>query len=300
MNHATLPSASRSRALLVDAGVALGLLALFGVALGLLAHASRERDRWPPEADTFYLPSSSVLRVLSFGHTELAADLLHTRANVYFGTQLHARMPTRWLGNYLNAALDLDPAFQRLYVSGAAMLVYNGQRIVPPMILEANRILERGRKAFPFDWEIAFQLGFNLLFELPNDAEPNDPRIPQWRQQGVEAMRQAALYEGAPYFVPNLVARMLTKQGSQDLAVKHLEQAYAVAASEEARAQIRSKLIELRGRQMSEGLEEMRRQYRQLIENGFAQVPEALTLALGPRSTSNALAASSPKDKKSP
>jgi hypothetical protein len=299
MNNAPL-AVSRGRTRLVQLGVALGLVALMGAALGLRAQASRTRDRWPPEADTFYLPSAKILKALSFGHTELGAGLLHARANVYFGTQVHAHMPTQWLGKYLETALDLDPQFQRLYVTGSAMLLYNGQRITPPMIIEANRILERGRKAFPFDWEIAFQLGFNLMFELPNDADAGDARIPQWRQQGLEVMREAALLEGVPYYVPNLVARMLTRQGSQDLAVKHLEQAYAVAASDEAREQIRYKLVQLRGRQMSDGLEEMRRQYRQLIEAGFAQVPEAFNLVVGPRSTSTALVAAAQKDKKSP
>lgn len=297
---AATPSPSRGRALLVQVGVALGLVALMAAALGLRAQASRTRDRWPPEADTFYLPSSRILKVLSFGHGELGADLIHARANVYFGTQLHARMPTQWLGKYLDAALDLDPQFKRLYVSGSAMIVYNGQRITPPMVLEANRILERGRKVYPFDWEITFQLGFNLLFELPNDADAGDTRIPEWRQQGVEFLRQAALLEGVPPYLSNLVARMLTRQGSQALAVKHLEQAYAVAASDEAREQIRNKLIQMRGRQMSDGLVEMRRQYSQLIGSGFAQLPEAFTIVVGPRSTSNAIIAAAQKDKKSP
>ena len=43
---------------------------------------------------------------------------------------------------------------------------------------------------------------------------------------------------------------MLTKQGSQNLAVRHLEQAYAVATSEEARTQIRYKLAQLRGNRL--------------------------------------------------
>jgi hypothetical protein len=232
--------------------------------------------------------------VLSFGHSELAADLIHARANVYFGTQMHARMPTKWLASYLKTALDLDPLFQRLYVSGAAMLVYNGQRITPDMVLEANSILERGRKAFPFDGEIAFHLGFNLLFELPNDADPSDGRIPGWRQAGVEILRQAALLEGAPPYMSNLVARMLTKQGSQDLAIKHLEQAYAAAASDDVREQLRRKLFTLRGRQFSDNLAEMHREFAKLIEKGFPHLPEALSLVIGPRITSTGILVARP------
>lgn len=269
--------------------VAIGvlLLALSTIALLCQSRANALHDRWPPEADTFYLPPSRILKLASLGHSELAADLIHSRANVYFGTQLHAHLPTKWLAQYLHTAIDLDPQFRRLYLSGAAMLIYNGQHIVPDMVLAADTVLERGRRAFPFDWEIPFQLGFNLLYELPSNASPDDPRIPGWRQQGVEILRQAALYEGVPYFVPTLVAGMLTKQGSQDLAVRHLEQAYAVAASEEARTQIRSKLAQLQGNQIAEGLAEKQREFQALVDSRYPDLPEAFSLIIGPRITSN-------------
>jgi hypothetical protein len=282
------PSSRRRR---LGPALALGLLLL---ALALVAGFCQSRanalhDRWPPEADTFYLPPSKILKLASLGHSELAADLIHSRANVYFGTQLHARLPTKWLAQYLNTAIDLDPQFRRLYLAGAAMLIYNGQRIVPDMVLAANTVLERGRKAFPFDWEIPFQLGFNLLYELPMDATPDDPRIPSWRQQGVEILRQAALYEGVPYFIPNLVAGMLTKQGSQDLAVRHLEQAYAVATSEESRTQIRNKLFQLRGSQVAQDLTERQHEFQSMVESRYPDFPEAFSLVIGPRITSNSI-----------
>src|SRR5271157_5639417 len=94
--------------------VAIGLLllALSTIALLCLSRANALHDRWPPEADTFYLPPSRILKLASLGHSELAADLIHSRANVYFGTQLHARLPTKWLAQYLHTAIDLDPQFR--------------------------------------------------------------------------------------------------------------------------------------------------------------------------------------------
>src|SRR5664279_3569629 len=265
--------------------VSAGLLAISVVAHLFLAHTTRLRDTWPPEADTFYLPPASALRIASLGHTELLADLIHARANVYFGTQLHARVPTKWLAQYLDAAIDLDPKFERLYLAGAAMLIYNGQRISPDMVLAAIHVLDRGHKAFPFDWEFPFQMGFNLLFELPQDAGEDDPRVPGWRQQGVEMLRQAALYEGIPYYVPNLVARMLTKSGADDLAIRQLEQSYAVATNPEARTQIKNKLFALRGQQFSEHLEENLHEYKRMITYRFPEAPEAFSLVAGPRTT---------------
>ena len=266
-------------------GLLVGLLGLGAFAFLCLQHTTRLRDTWPPEADTFYLPPSSSLRVASLRHTELLADLIHARANVYYGTQLHARVPTKWLAQYLDTAIDLDPKFQRLYLAGAAMMIYNGQRITPDMVLAAIHVLQRGHKAFPFEWEFPFQIGFNFLFELPQDAGEDDPRVPGWRQQGVEMLRQAALYEGIPYFIPNLVARMLTKSGADDLAIRHLEQAYAVATNPEARTQIRNKLFGLRGKQFSEQLEQNFRAFIRMIEERFPEAPEAFSLVAGPRTT---------------
>jgi hypothetical protein len=261
------------------------LAGLGALTLACLQRTTRLRETWPPEADTFYLPPSSALRVVALRHNELLADLIHARANVYFGTQLHARVPTKWLAQYLEAAIDLDPKFQRLYLAGAAMLIYNGQKITPDMVLAAIHVLQRGHKAFPFEWEFPFQIGFNFLFELPHDAGEDDPRVPGWRQQGVEMLRQAALYEGIPFYIPNLVARMLTKSGADDMAIRQLEQSYAVATNQEARTQIRNKLFAMRGRLFSEQLEENLRVYNRMIAERFPEAPEAFSLVVGPRTT---------------
>ena len=262
-----------------------GLAGFAALTLACLQRTARLRETWPPEADTFYLPPSSALRIAALGHTELLADLIHARANVYFGTQMHARVPTKWLAQYLDAAMDLDPKFQRLYLAGAAMLIYNGQKISPDMVLAAIHVLKRGHKAFPFEWEFPFQIGFNFLFELPQDAGEDDPRVPGWRQQGVEMLRQAALYEGIPYYIPNLVARMMTKSGADDMAIRQLEQSYAVATNPEARTQIRNKLFALRGKLYSEQLEENLRVYRRMIDERYPEAPEAFSIVVGPRTT---------------
>jgi hypothetical protein len=266
------------------AALALGSLLLLAGGLTFVARrqAAGLRAGWPPEADLMYLPTATTLRRLSLGHTELAADLVAARANVYFGTQLAARAPQRWLDQYLHTALDLDPRFHRLYASGAAMVVYHGGKITPEDVLKANAILERGVKVFPTDWNLVFQLGFNQFFELPS-VRPDDPRLPAWRQAGLEVLRRAALLEGVPPWLPSLVARLLTRQGAEALAIKHLEQAYAATSSAETREQIGAKLEELRGRRLREEVEEGRRQFEADLARGYPYAPEAFSVIAGPR-----------------
>jgi hypothetical protein len=241
------------------------------------------RARWPAEADTFYLPSSNTMRLASLGHHELTSDLVAARANVYFGTQILGKGEQRYLVEYLNRAIDLDPYFHRLYLSGAAMQVYNGRNPDVPTMLAATALLERGAKVFTLDWELLFQLGFNYLFELPKLSARDDKRAPEWRQRGVEVLRQAALFEEVPEWLPNLVARMLTKGGKDEMAIRHLEQAYAVAGSDEARRQIRAELQQLRGEQVTRQLEDEHRRYQAEIEARYPYAPDAFSVVAGPR-----------------
>jgi hypothetical protein len=268
------------------ATLALALVAAVATAAATrfaLGRALALRAGWPAEADVLDLPGARALAAASLGHRELAADLVAARTNVYFGAQLATHGGHRWLDRYLTTALDLDPAFHSLYRRGATMLVYTGQTFSIDALLAANRLLERGVRQFPDDWEIWFQLGFNLLFEMPRLAGEDDARVPGWRQRGVEALRQATLLDGVPPWLPNLAAQMLTRQGGDALAIKHLEQTYAVTSDEETRAQIRRKLSALRSQSLAADLEREAADLRRTIDARYPYAPEAFSIVAGPR-----------------
>jgi len=259
-------------ALLIGAGTVRALSAALALRAG-----------WPRDADTLLLPRAGVLRLLCFGHPEMASDLVAARANVYFGTQLATRGDQRRLAEALQTAVDLDPRFHRLYLRGAAMLVYNGQAFSVEALTAANQLLTRGERAFPDDWELPFQRGFNLLFELPKLTGEDDPRVPDWRQQGVDALRQAATLDGAPPWLANLAARLLTKEGGEELAIRNLEQTYAVTSNEETRAEIARKLSELRQRHAASDLAEGAAALARAVAERYPYAPEAFSVIEGPR-----------------
>jgi hypothetical protein len=266
----------------IAAAALLAAVALLVTGAGL-RFARDLRTTWPREADTLVLPSARVLRIVAFGHTEMASDLVAARANVYFGSQFAAGGEQKWLAHTLNTAVDLDPYFHRLYLRGAAMLVYNGKTFTVASLQAANSLLDRGTRAFPGDWELPFQRGFNLLFELPKVVGEDDPRVPDWRQQGVESLRQATLLDGAPPWLPILAARMLTKQGEDELAIRHLERTFEVTNSPETRAEIARKLGELRGRHFAEELAAGAAALKDAVAQRYPYAPEAFSVIMGPR-----------------
>jgi len=250
---------------------------------GALHRALALRATWPPELDTLVVPRAALLRLLSLGHAEMASDLVAARANVYFGTQVASRGEHRMLEAALTTAIDLDPRFHRLYGRGAAMLVYTGKAFSVDALERANVLLERGERVFPGDWELPFQHGFNLMFELPRLAGEDDPRVAEWRQRGVEALREAATLDGAPTWLPNLAARMLTKEAGQELAIHHLEQAYAVTSNEEMRTEIARELTALRGARAASELRAGATELARAIAERYPYAPEAFSVVAGPR-----------------
>lgn len=280
---ASVPLRSRARGAL---SLALGVVALAAAITGTrgaLRGALALRAGSALEADDLYLPGPTALRLLSLGHTEAAADLVAARANVYFGSQVARRGDQRWLARYLTTAVTLDPHFHRLYARGAAMLVYGAPAITVEGLTAANALLARGARQFPSDWELPFQLGFNLFYELPQLVGEDDPRTAEWRQQGVEALRQATLLDGAPPWLPGLAARMLTKRGGEELAVRHLEQSYAATSNPETRAEIARKLGVLHEQRRATELAEGAATLARTLEERYPYAPEAFSLIAGPR-----------------
>jgi len=263
--------------------IALTTLALLAGARRALNAAQVLRSRWPREADTLILPPARLVRFLSLDHPEMAADLIAARANVYFGGQIASHGEQAWLARALNLAVDLDPSFQRLYLRGAAMLVYNGREITVDTLLDADRLLARGAREFPGDWELPFQRGFNLLFELPRVVGQDDPRALEWRQQGVESLRQATLLDGVPPWLPNLAARMLTRQGGEELALRHLERTFEITSDPATRLEIGRKLSELHHQRLAAELATGAAALEAELAARYPYAPEAFSLILGPR-----------------
>lgn len=184
------------------------------------------------DEDRYYLPPSTWLRAFSLGYNEAVADVLWTKAVVYFGglykrkTRSEANRPAQrrsaiHTARYVTAITDLNPHFARAYVVGSRFVLYHKRRISQETVEAAIDVLERGAKIFPNNGEIAFSLGFFYYYELPPLLEDREERRKS-REQGARLLHRAATMEGAPPYVGLTGAAVLRREGLDELVIEHL------------------------------------------------------------------------------
>ena len=102
---------------------AAGVLFLVLATVWMQNHALDRRAGFAAEDDVLFLPRSSALKALSLGHHEMMADFIVIRALVYFGSELTSKGDFRWLDNYLQTTVDLDPDRLELDEDGESMFM---------------------------------------------------------------------------------------------------------------------------------------------------------------------------------
>jgi hypothetical protein len=194
-----------------------------------------------------FLPRTEVLRAASLGHPELMADLLFIRTLTYFGTQIEKVRNYDWLPGHLETIFELDPWFRGVYRFAGLATMYNGLPITNVEVGRSIHFLELGLARFPSDWEMAFMLGCNYLFELKTE-DPTDRA--RFRRVGADWIRRAAV-SGGPGWLPGLAATVMSREGRTEAALRYLEEAYLTAPDERAREEIGRMLMARREKSMA-------------------------------------------------
>jgi hypothetical protein len=134
-------------------GLALTLLLLAGAAR--LEVAERPRLDKIREEELLYYPSGFAVRQASLGYETAAADLAWLRGIQYYGEHRLNDQKYDLIGHVMDIVTELDPAFQEPYVFGAFVMAQELHQ--PERGLE---LLEKGIRANPTNWRLAFEAGF--------------------------------------------------------------------------------------------------------------------------------------------
>jgi hypothetical protein len=144
---------SRAAAGPVLAGLLAGAL-LVGAASALHARAGARLAPPLPE-ELLYYPSGYLVRQASLGYETAAADLAWLRTIQYYGGHRMTDQRYDHIGHLMHVVTELDPRFVQPYVFGAFVMAQEQRQPQRGLAL-----LEKGLRANPDSWELAFKIGF--------------------------------------------------------------------------------------------------------------------------------------------
>ncbi|QPD04141.1 MAG: hypothetical protein Nkreftii_001915 [Candidatus Nitrospira kreftii] len=152
------------------------------------------------------LPRGEYLKPALLGYDHLGADVLWLRLLQVVGKKENTADEYEWLYHALDVVTTLDPQYAYAYYVGGVVLNNYANRVDL-----SNRLLEKGHRENPGEWNLPFLLGHNHYFVL-GDAP-----------KGADYIARAARTSGAPDFLPGLATRMHAEAGNPEVALQFLE-----------------------------------------------------------------------------
>ncbi|MGE0470149.1 MAG: hypothetical protein AB7L09_19760 [Nitrospira sp.] len=152
------------------------------------------------------LPRGEYLKPALLGYHHLGADVLWLRLLQVVGKKENTADEYEWLYHALDVVTTLDPQYAYAYYVGGVVLNNYANRVDL-----SNRLLEKGHRENPGEWNLPFLLGHNHYFVL-GDAP-----------KGADYIARAARTSGAPDFLPGLATRMHAEAGNPEVALQFLE-----------------------------------------------------------------------------
>ena len=180
----------------------------FAVAAALLAGAGGlpaaawSRIGPAPGEELLYFPSGLFVKQAALGFETAAADAAWLRAIQYYGEHRLTDQQFVRIGHIMNVVTDLDPWFESAYVFGAFALAQELRRPDDGLAL-----LEKGRRAKPESWRLAFETGF-LHYVCRHDYPA-----------AASCFMQAARLPGHPDYAERFAAFASHRAGNTDLAI---------------------------------------------------------------------------------
>lgn len=220
--------ASRSGA----AAVALfGVAALSAVAGHLIGNRALDtRDEWPDVADRVTLPSPDNAPLMWAGYRELGASLTWCRGLVYYGGGGQDVADYRYLTQFIDNIIALDPWFKPVYRWAAYAVTFQERQATPEEYELSVRYLELAAERFPDDYEYPWLAGLRYWLDLRAD-DPNQRR--KYQEIGADYIESAMHKPDAPEDLATLAATFRTKLGQRERAIADLEQQIMLASSQE-------------------------------------------------------------------
>jgi tetratricopeptide (TPR) repeat protein len=212
------------------------------------------------EEKLIYIPSGQFIKTVSLGFHVVLADLLWTRAVLYFGEHFTTDRVYRWLYDILDAVTTLDPNNTLAYRFGGNLLSLEARDVEGSIAL-----LEKGIRNNPDeDWRLYFSLGFNYFYYLED------------YEKAAIYLERASRLPGHPGYLPRLTARMYAKGEKIDTAIEFLEEIYQQHDNERVKSVIADRINILVAKRHTRLLQDSVEKYKE-VHGEYPRKLEELT-----------------------
>jgi tetratricopeptide (TPR) repeat protein len=202
---------------------------LLSMILGLQIEIDKTRpSESEPETFLLYLPSGRLLKPLTLGYHEMAADLLWIKTIDYFGGHYAGDKSYTWLYHMLDLVTTLDPRFVSPFNFGAVVLSMEAKQEE-----NSEKFLEKAMRLHPTVWQFPFYMGFNLYFYKKDYKEAS-------RYIGM-----AARLPGSPSYLSRFAAHVYVTAGDKSSGLILLREIYRNTKDEKMKKEILRKMQEL-------------------------------------------------------
>jgi tetratricopeptide (TPR) repeat protein len=200
------------------------VLATFGLVYGLQSHIDDTYGEYRATEEILYVESGEILKRITVGFENVAADLYWLRTVQYFGGKRQdvTNKDYRLLAPLLDVTTDLDPDLKIAYTYGATFLS-EPFPMGAGLPLKAIELVDKGIENHPEYWRFYLDKGF-IYFNHLQDYE-----------RAAEIFLAGSELPGAPYWMVATASRTLTRGGRRDVARSLWSYLYESAETDQQR-----------------------------------------------------------------
>ncbi len=185
------------------------------------------------EPDVLFFSSPSLIKKMALGYDSLLADIYWMRTIQYYGRREEAEkraIKYKNLPALLDITTSLDPHLTDAYRSGSSFLA-EADPIGAGQPLEAVKLLDKGIRAHPEQWELVYDKGFIYYWYMRD-----------YRTAG-EVWLSCSRIRTAPFWMPSLAAMSLSKGASFEIAIALWQREYRESDRDSVRENARNHLL---------------------------------------------------------
>ena len=260
--------------------VVVGLAALTAIAAWAHRRAVAIRDTWPKVEEHVWVPQPAAARFISLGYNEAWADVFWVKTLLYYGGGTLEDSSLADVEPLVALVNAFDPTFRRPYMWGALASVFRQREATQAEYRASAEILERGLKAFPDDWELAWLLGIRDFFDIKSDDPVEQERL---RDTGAGLVEHAMHMKGASHDLPLLAASMRGRLGQRLRALRELREMILTTEDPEARKTLELRYASLASEDATQDLHAAAEALDAEWAANLPMAPRSLYVFLGPR-----------------